>query len=284
MSKNFIISILAVLLVSPFVFEGHANALRKPKPLGDGFTLSGIDGKLISADGSEDSKDQCVSLGIPRRWFFEFDSDIRDGKGFVKAGAAMELLPSTVLEKITADANGSSDGLYRLWGTVTRYKYKNFIFPNYFLPLSEIKPSQLPTSQESQQQEIRPTINEPNDELPMPQGIIEKIKTRKIIRTEQLKKGLELKQDSILADRTGFIVKQNDGQLIFTLDAVGWNVPKISFRLLPCEALERACRKQSDELERVRFNAAGIVTKYKGSYYLLLQRATRVYSYGNFGR
>ena len=33
----------------------------------------------------------------------------------------------------------------------------------------------------------------------------------------------------------------------------------------------------------MRFNVAGILTRYKGQQYLLLQKATRIYSYGNFG-
>jgi hypothetical protein len=92
---------------------------------------------------------------------------------------------------------------------------------------------------------------------------------------------LELKQDSILADRTGFI-RDSGGGLVFAFDALGRNIGTIQLQLLPCEILERAQRRQVVEADAVRFKVAGIVTEYKGQYYLLLQRAIRVYSYGNF--
>jgi len=185
--------------------------------------------------------------------------------------------PEATAEPTVQTSNGAS---YRLWGKVTKYGQKNYIFADYFLPISEVTRQKPATTQESQQKkEI--TINEPNDELAMPEEIIAKLQSRKIIRVEQLSKGLELKQDSILADRTGFIRDAGDG-LVFAFDALGRNIGTIQLRLLPCEILERAQRRQVVEADAVRFKVAGIVTEYKGQYYLLLQRAIRVYSYGNF--
>jgi len=87
-----------------------------------------------------------------------------------------------------------------------------------------------------------------------------------------------------LADRTAFLVKHDDGQLVFVLDAFGRNVRPVSLRLLPCEVLDMAEQRQSAVPEPVRFKIAGIITKYKGENYLLLQKATRVYSHQNFDR
>lgn len=247
-----------------------ARAARQT-PLRDGFGLAGVDGKLTSADD---------------KWFFEFDSDVSDDTGRIRAGSIIELLPSTVLEKMTAEAQKRSNGAsYRLWGNVTKYKGSNFIFPIYFLPISSIddriKPEQSPTSQ---QQKAKIPINEPNDVLAMPQDIIGKLKTKRILRHEQLKKGLQLKQDSILADRTAFLARQVNGEPELILDALGWNIPQVSFRLLPCEVLERAQYLQSVAADPVRFKIAGILTQYKGEYYLLLQKAIRAYSHENFAR
>jgi hypothetical protein len=80
------------------------------------------------------------------------------------------------------------------------------------------------------------------------------------------------------------LVEQDDGRLAFVLDALGRNVQHVSLRLLPCEALELTERKQAAVPEPVRFKIAGIKTAYKGQHYLLLQKATRVYSHQNFGR
>ncbi|MHC4459634.1 MAG: hypothetical protein ACYS0I_21545, partial [Planctomycetota bacterium] len=150
--------------------------------------------------------------------------------------------------------------------------------------------------------ENRPKINEPNDVLTIPKELIDKLPDRKKRidhRTREKndgKNGTELadkrkpgqKQDSILADRCGFIresgrrAQDTWRKVSFVLDAIGRTEAKTSLRLLPCQALELAQRKQSASPDALRFKIAGIVTKFKGEDYLLLQRATRVYSHGNF--
>jgi hypothetical protein len=270
------------------------------------------------------------------RWFFEFDSEVSDGRGRVEAGARLELLPSATLEKMTADAERRTDVNfvgskspastsnavdYRLWGRVTKYRGRNFIFPTDFLPLGKTIDVPSPTSEEPQQQESTPTesppaqesteelaINEPNDVVTIPQEILEKIEVRRIGRkiapTARQGERLELKQDPILVDRIGFIssramravrrvewkeetqnVKGNTQYGFFVLNAFGRNIRSASgrFGLLPCESLERAEEHQSEQPDPLRFKIAGIVTRYKGKQYLLLQRASRVYSYENFG-
>jgi hypothetical protein len=276
--------------------------------LRDGFAFSGIDGKVSSPDGDE--------------WFFELDLDVVDDRIVVKEGTSLQLLPSATLQRIIDDMKIRSADEYRLWGTVTKYEGKNFIFPIYFLPLSKIEKPQeqkpietpdvnkensdfdkLPSGLGHRVEDSRaePNINEPNDILAVPQEIIEKLKTRRIeltkwpekaagseaepnIQPQTIEKaGQAIQQDTILADRTAFLAEQ-DGHLVFTLDALGRSAPKISLRLLPCEALELTEQRQSTELEQPTFKIAGIITKYKDQNYLLLQRATQVYNYGNFAR
>lgn len=177
--------------------------------------------------------------------------------------------------------------------------------------------------QKPQQQESRPTeppsekvdksepvISEPNDILTIPKEILDKLKIKRVMQPEKLLKspkvikvagkdlGPEEKRkavskpdkkpgfvrDSILVNRTGFLVKQADGSLVFNLDALGRKIQSSSLRLLPCQALELTEQEQFVEPDLIRFKIAGIVTVYKGRRYLLLQRATRVYSHQNFGR
>ena len=78
--------------------------------------------------------------------------------------------------------------------------------------------------------------------------------------------------------------ERDEGRFIFVPDALGRNVQKLSLHLLPCEALELTELKIAAEPETLRFKIAGIMTKYKGDKYLLLERAKRTYSHGNFGR
>jgi hypothetical protein len=70
----------------------------------------------------------------------------------------------------------------------------------------------------------------------------------------------------------------------FTPYALGWSVSDTRYVLLPCAALEQAQQLQRSSMEPIRFNIAGLVTKFRGREYLLLQRAAPVYNYGNFGR
>jgi hypothetical protein len=312
---------LLIVAVVFFMSAGvFAAKVAEPGGLQDGFVLRGIDGEVSSSDSNNG-------------WLFKVNTDVNDGKDIVRAGANLEMLPSATLEKMTRlgrDVNERSAAGYRLWGRVTRYKSKNFIFPIYFLPLGKLpQPAQASQTQEPPPQESAPApdngvrgpaevpstkqrgpedINEPNDVLNIPQEIIGKLRTRRIAQpavsapeevnaVEQKptvaegregrpepEKGREFKQDSILADRTALLVKQDDGQLVFVLDALGLNTPDVSLLVLPCEALELTEQRQSAEPEPVPFKIAGIMTKYKGKYYLLLQKATRVYGYGNFGQ
>jgi hypothetical protein len=299
MDKKLTISVFVFFISVLPIALGLRDAKPRQMPLRDGFALMGIDGRLVTRDSNENSRESSFE-----RWPFQFDSDVSDGRGIVKAGASLEILPSSVLEKMIADANKESNANYRLWGRVTQYRGKNFIFPNYFLPLADTKEPNLPTLQKSPQQENRPKINEPNDVLTIPKELIEKLPDRKKRidhRTREQnsdknrtdsgdKTKSKLKQDFFLAERCGFIRESGQEtakswrQVSFVPDAIGRTEAKTSLRLLPCAALEQAQRKQSAAPEALRFKATGIVTKFKGNDYLLLQRATRVYSHGNFGR
>jgi len=320
MSKRLILLILVFLMSVVSAASEFGVETARETLLRDGFVLKGIDGILIPAVLHRKTEIAGDS-GAPIRpdpnldwyssgWFFEFDTDVNDFRVQTPAGTRLELLPSSTLEKMIADVNERSTAAYRLSGWTTKYKGRNFIFPNYFFPLGKIsrsqsqtlpkprqevrKPIERPSAKESKQQ---PAVGEPNDVLAIPQEIMERLKSRRIIDPEKLrltpktKKGLgdsatktELVQDSILADRSAFLVKKNDGRLVFVLDAFGLNVRPVSLRLLPCEVLELAEQIQAAVPEPVRFKIAGIMTKYKGENYLLPQRATRVYSHQNFDR
>ena len=249
-----------------FVFLTTCSALgaaATPKTvLRDGFMLAGVDGKVTRSEN---------------KWSFELDFDVTDQIATVKAGTTLQLLPSMAMEKLAADIKQRANNNYRLWAKVTKYKNENFIFPIYFLPLSKLEQPKPAEPNEPQPRRPRLTINEPNDKLAIPEEIIAKLSTRKILRTEQLRTPLQLKQDSIIADRTGFL-RDSD----FILDALGRNVQQLSFRLLPCQVLELAQLKDARSPEPIRFKISAIVTKYKDQNYLLLQRATRTYGHQNF--
>ncbi|MFQ6036382.1 MAG: hypothetical protein ACE5NM_11150 [Sedimentisphaerales bacterium] len=293
MVSAFFISVVSVTLGL------SAGTTGKPL-LPDGFVLRGVEGKLVRQDSNNG-------------WFFEFEPAVNDSKGRVSAGARLELLPSSALEQMAADANDRSlapapvagaasatgaEANYRLWARLTKYKGRNFIFPIYFLPLRKAK--QLQSLPSPQNQEKPKLLVEPNDELAIPEKILDKLKARRTILRQQPERRIKVRQNFILANRTGFIsscvmrdayrAEKNtqydirNTRYVFVFDALGRNIQQTTVRLLPCQALELAEQRQSAEPDPIRFKIAGIVTEYKGERFLLLQRATRVYSYGNFGR
>ncbi len=74
---------------------------REPPLLRDGFVLRGVDGKLSGPNSNG-------------AWHFEIASDVNDYRAVVEAGTKLELLPSSALEKMIADAKMRSEMTYRL--------------------------------------------------------------------------------------------------------------------------------------------------------------------------
>jgi hypothetical protein len=286
------------LLILIMALSSGANIQNTQTPppvlLRDGFILRDIDGKLTGPDNYD-------------VWLFELDSDITDNQAVIKAGTKLRLLPSATLEKIIADANERSVKRYRLHVRVTTYKGKNFLFPFYFLPISEAVKQQPQTSEQTPPGTTTeaksgqdPNLNDENDILTIPPDVLEKIEAarakiaqsgQRISNSDEISTGKQKstpeKQyqpvyDSALIDRAAILVEQKNGEFAIVLDALGRNASQDLFRLLPCETMELTELKQSAELEPMRFKIAGITTKYKGNDYLLLQKATRIYSQGNF--
>jgi hypothetical protein len=169
---------------------------------------------------------------------------------------------------------------YRLFNAiVTVYDANNYLFCDYFLPLSEVPAAK--TDDKESPDEVK--INEPNDLVMIPQEIIDKLQTPRVIRPQDIKQGMELKQDSILSDRTGYIKQSPGGNWIFEFDAIGRNTSDVYLVLLPCRALADVQRRQGKMAGEYRFKVSGIVTKYQGRFYMLLYTANRTYSHGNFG-
>lgn len=295
--------LVSFIIAVPAASGFGAEIIREtPLLLRDGFVIMRVDGKLIDPDSND-------------VWFFELSSDVNDYRTVIKAGTRLELLPSLALEKMTVDKKMRTTAAYRLWNSrVTKYRGRNFIFPNFFLPLGKArKPPQKQDSSTDAVSEPKPgrelALDDPNDVLVMPREIIEKLRARRektpdsgqpiadsnkapVDKSQPVtEKGKLLNAesytqsaDSVFVDRTALLVKQDDGRFVFVPDALGRNVQRLSLHLLPCEALELTERKQSAETETVRFKIAGIITKYKGNNYLLLKKATRAYNHGNFGR
>jgi hypothetical protein len=288
MDKKHTILILLFSIGAALAQSSRSPSKPNQRLLREDFVLKGTDGGLSVSD----QNDVC---------FFQLDSDISDGKAAVVKGTKLQILPSATLERMIADANKRSAMNYRLWAKITSYRGKNFIFPIYFLPLtkprepkqtgSEIK-IEAKTSRQTQRTKSDDT-KERTDGLEIPSEITAQLQAGLRISSIRTAGQQAYKQDTILIDRIGSIstdilhdtydVKTNT-QYYFAFDAFGRNVNPAQLGLLPCKALESAEWLQSFSPEPVRFKVAGIVTEYKGQKYLLLHKATRVFSHGNFDR
>ncbi|MBN2182541.1 MAG: hypothetical protein JW715_11565 [Sedimentisphaerales bacterium] len=276
------------LLILFLVFSTGGNPsttrLTPPALLPDGLMLESLAGNLNGPDSND-----C--------FFFEPLEDITDKNVIVKAGTKLKLLPSATLEKIIADANQRSISRYRLNVRVTKYKGTNYLYPSYFVPISEPQTSEQTSPDKTAPAKGAPdktNLNDANDILTMPPDILEKFEAAK---ARMAKSGQRISDsngisagkqnppasDSALIDRAAILVEQKNGEFILVPDTLGRNVPRVSLILLPCEKLELAELEQSTQPEPMRFKIAGITTKYKNNDYLLLQKATRIHSHGNFG-
>jgi len=326
---NKVLVILSLVFIMGTAAPGAESAVQAL--LRDGFALISVEGKVTV--GGKAAKGRERSFWGSRIWRFTLGADVSDDRSTVKAGTKLELLPSATLEKIIADMSEYPQGTYRLWGRVTKYRGRNYIFPEFFFPIIKTpgevetpepqeaakpkepnepnkppaKPKEPPPKEEAGAEKV---LTDPNGILKIPKEILEKLKDKKAVPPRRLKpkpktkkkveqdlgpvekiekkpapaKRRRMELDSALADRTAILVKQDNGRFVFALDALGRNVQDVSLRLLPCESLELTELRQAAAFERTRFKIAGIKTKYKGRYYLLLQKATQVYSHGNFGR
>mgnify|MGYP000854129379 FL=1 len=247
----------------------------------DGTVLQATDGTLARSDSND-------------LWLFQFVRDVNDVGGALPAGSQLQVLPSVILDSMVADANDRLLPRYRLSALVTRYRGMNYLFPSYYLPLSKLKGADEPQEEPEERLE---TVSDPGvgpgGPLEIPEEVLDRIRTRRQARGPQRREtdpgapgppaetGRRART-RVLVDRVGFI-EFAEGHPVFVPDGLGRGVSETRYTLLPCSALEQAERRLAAFPQPIRFNVAGLVTEYQGRKYLLLQRAIRVYNYGNFG-
>ena len=101
-------------LVTPVAQAGE-TAQEHAKRIGEWCMGSAVDGKLTTAAGSN-------------TWFFTAEVNITDGRGTVKAGEPIELLPSSTLERMTSLPADNDEAIHvRLWARIIRYCNRNVL-------------------------------------------------------------------------------------------------------------------------------------------------------------
>jgi hypothetical protein len=259
-----LMTIVAVQAAAVFAANESGELLR------DDFVISGADGLLVEGQNGQ--------------WQFEFETDLSDGVVTLKAGQPVTLLKSATLEKMVGDEGRRVEARYRLWGKITKFEGENYLFASYFVGLRKLEDRKQktenikPASQNSGQM-----VNSPNDVVKIPEEIVSQLSTSEVVATVEAPAAMPLKQDTIFANKVGRLYEKQ-GKYFFQPDGLGMSVDKSEIELLPCQMLDDAMKQVKNAVNPVRFSVAGIVTKYKDQRFMLLQKMTRVYSYGNFGR
>jgi|GEM_PF-3415625 len=294
-ANRMVLCCMCVLLVASAVYA--ANQPLMP----DGFMLAGVDGELRPAGSGE--------------YAFAFDKDMATEKGSVIAGQQIQMLPSTTLGYMLRDLGDGQSMSIRLWGTITAYHGRNYVFPSYYLQIASSGPSAptepAPSGEATAPSEPAatteaPSINDANDEIRIPEELMAELKaTRRVVDVEPSpppagKNGSfrpgeasfttpsvpQETGDAVVVDRYGLMVRTGDDSAwMFRFDGLGRNVSLISFRVLPCRVLESVeGQRKPSWLEPPRYRIAGTGTRYKGEYYILPTRIIRAYDNGNFAQ
>jgi hypothetical protein len=252
------IFVLGILFLCCCCFA-EENPFHKPTPIRDGFMLDGIDGK-ITTQGD--------------KWFFNVYEPTTDGKGFLTSPA--QILPSSMLEKLTNVAT-SQNNSFRIWGKLTTYNNKNYVYLSYFLQV--VKVSKVDVNEPN----ALPQHKDMNESQIIPDEALALLKPTRVINLTELRRPMGVESDGILADRTGFLEKSKEGSY-FGFDGMGRNIDLLQLPLLQCQILEQIEKEQKASAFPLRYKIFAIVTKYKNKNYLLLQRAAKMYAHGNLAR
>jgi hypothetical protein len=275
-----------IVLASWLLLAVQVAHAALPTVLPEGLMFTGVDGELRQP--------------APGIYTFAFEKAFVTDKGSVLAGQEVELLPSTSLEYMLRELGGRSSMGLRLWGSLTAYRGRNYIFPSYYL---QVAPPAAPAKAEpnkpalpSEPNDKLPRINDAKDEVRIPQQLMEELKaTRRVIDiapapvapSEPNRTAIVMETgDALIVDRMGIMAKQaGDGAWSFNIDGLGRSVSGISFRLLPCEVLQRMeTQRRPFYLNSTRYRIAGTVTRFQGRYYILPTRVIRAYNNGNLAQ
>lgn len=256
----------AVIVLNLLSFAQAANSIIE-----EGFLLDGVYGVVRKVENVD-------------VWQFIPDTEIIAVKNRWPAESPLSLLPCSVLEQIAGLAGDDNEIQVRLWGLFTEYRRNNYLYSIYFLPIqADTEPAvadpNVQDTQEDDSQTSRKAAAE--DDTIIPADILEQIRTNKAPDLQKFQQVAVVTGDVNLIGRTGYLM-QKDQVKYFQPNAFGQNVSLHQYLLLPSKACEDAERQMRKTPGRQRYKVSGLVTGYKGRNYILLRRAVRTYTHGNF--
>ena len=261
--RRFAVMIVLAAGVTGPLFAASETDEPRQGPLRDGHVLLGTRGIVRPTED--------------KRWVFLPAEPLTDGRRTIAAGTPIELLRSNPLEKMAALFESGRQTL-GVWMTarVTLYRGVNYLYCVHFVPTrsAPVVPA------EATPLEATPPAD-PNEPSILPDHIRQRLRPDVVLDLEKLPQMLEGDRDVAMVDRTGYFTGTTSRRT-FVLDGFGRKIEGLSFHVLPDTVLQRTEAMLDASPQRMRFRVSGIVTRYNEEYYLLLQRAVRTYTHGNF--
>ncbi len=266
----FFLTAQPVFCAEPIAGSGSKKTRPQPRPLREGMAFT-AEGTVVRGESRD-------------RWLFVTDEQLTDTFAVVKKNTALELLPSSTLEQIVAYIGELDSTILKLRATVTQYDGKNFIFATSFIPMTQASEPEKKTPAANKKKARKKPEPKPDGPASiLPDDVMEMLKPERTVNLAKRKEIIAVEGDKMLVDRIGFVLLDG-GQKDFSIDSVGLKAEDISYKLLPCQVLQRTETAITNSPLRQRYRIAGILTKYNNNYYLLLQRSVRSYNHQNFAR
>jgi hypothetical protein len=243
-----------------------------PRVVADGTGLDAVDVSLFQTQDFS--------------WAFTFHTQVTDNIGVIKAGDQVPVLHCIALEKMQDTLKSNPDAQFRVWGRMTQFQGKNYVFPQIFVIL-HIEPNAPIQADNNNPQEQKGKIvtNEPNDAVFVPDNIADMLQPKRTVDLADIATSVpQLEENVLFSTRTGFIISDSGDNYVFKPDGLGRNLQMTSFHVLPNDVLWHAVKEINSVPHRVRFRVTGILTKFQGQYYMLIQSASRQFSNGNLAR
>lgn len=253
-----------VAALSAGIALGAANPQEPAEVrLEEGFFLDGAEGVL--------EKDTAAN-----KWNFRPSEAIELPRKNYPAGKPLPMLPCGILEQMVKLAGDESTLHVRLWAMATQYKHANYLYAVFFLPLKAAPPAEQTAPVEGQ-----PSAASTPDDSIIPADILRQMKDDTAPDLNRFQQVAQVTGDMNLIGRSGYLQGEGKNKM-FVPDAFGQNVERWQFELLPSAALEDAEKQMNKTPGRQRYTVSGLVTTFDGQTYMLLRRAQRTFTHGNF--
>lgn len=247
--------------------------------LPEGFVLNGVSGLAVKDEPSDG-------------WRFVPSTELVYMKTVVEKGTPYPILSSNGCDQIRTIAKDKTEIPVRVWGILTQYNKKNYLFPIQILPLLTPTPHPAEPEQKSAASAGPDAVSaDPNGEDVISAELLAILRSQPRVDLAQLGEaataletpadanGFEAREFSLIG-KSGYVKLGQTNY--FIPDAFGRKIETDSYILLPCLTLETVEKKLSKGFGKYRYNVSGIISRYQGSNYLLLYRAERTYSNRNF--